>query len=152
MTVWADVALVLAFVLVGGLFAGAEMALVSLRPGQVSRLAQQGRRGRGGLEPRRGPQPVPVRGADRRDAGRLLLLGGRRRDARPAGGGAAPERGVAASLANTVALVAVTVVVAYVSLVLGELAPKRIALQRAESIATACRGPRSTRSPGSPGR
>ena len=44
--VWADVALVLAFVVLGGLFAAAEMALVSLRPGQVGRLAQQGRRGR----------------------------------------------------------------------------------------------------------
>ena len=46
--VWADVALVLAFIMLGGLFAAAEMALVSLRPGQVSRLAQQGRRGPAG--------------------------------------------------------------------------------------------------------
>src|SRR5512135_942633 len=40
---WADLALVLGFVLLGGFFAAAELALVSLRPGQVSRLATQGR-------------------------------------------------------------------------------------------------------------
>ena len=41
----ADVALVVFFVLVGGVFAAAEIALVSLREGQVRALAQHGRRG-----------------------------------------------------------------------------------------------------------
>ena len=65
----------------------------------------------------------------------------RRRHARRAGGRrAAGGSACAASLASTVALVLVTVVVAYVSLVLGELAPKRIALQRAEGVAHGGRG------------
>src|SRR5207237_629591 len=37
--------LVLAVILIGGFFAGAEMALVSLREGQVRALAKRGRRG-----------------------------------------------------------------------------------------------------------
>ena len=41
----ASFGLVLLFVLVGGVFAGTEIALVSLRPSQVDRLAHQGRRG-----------------------------------------------------------------------------------------------------------
>jgi len=40
-----DVAVVLVIILVGGFFSGAEMALVSLREGQVRQLAQQGKRG-----------------------------------------------------------------------------------------------------------
>ena len=70
MTVWADVALVLAFVLLGGLFAAAEMALVSLRPGQVTAAGPAGPPRPPGGPPRRGPQPVPVRRADRRHARR----------------------------------------------------------------------------------
>ena len=40
-----DIAVVLVIVLVGGFFAGAEMALVSLREGQVRSLMQRGKRG-----------------------------------------------------------------------------------------------------------
>ena len=42
---WIDVLLVLAFILVGGVFAATEIALVSLRSGQVERLDTQGGRG-----------------------------------------------------------------------------------------------------------
>jgi len=40
-------------------------------------------------------------------------------------------------LAETVALIVITLAISYVSLVIGELAPKRLALQRAESISLA---------------
>jgi putative hemolysin len=137
MTVWADVALVLAFVVLGGIFAAAEMALVSLRPGQVSRLAQQGRRGRKVAELVEDPNRflsavqigVTLAGFFSSAVGAVTL-------AQPVSQ-LLQNAGVATSVASTVALVAVTVVVAYVSLVLGELAPKRIALQRAESVAAA---------------
>ena len=39
---WIDVLLVLAFILVGGVFAATEIALVSLRSGQVERLDAAG--------------------------------------------------------------------------------------------------------------
>ena len=40
-----DILLVLAVVLIGGFFAAAEMALVSLREGQVRALSKRGKRG-----------------------------------------------------------------------------------------------------------
>jgi putative hemolysin len=43
--------------------------------------------------------------------------------------------GLAKGVADAVALVGLTLLISYVSLVLGELAPKRIGLQRAESLA-----------------
>ena len=42
---WAKIALVVVFVLIGGIFAATEMALVSLRESQVRTLAARGRRG-----------------------------------------------------------------------------------------------------------
>ncbi|MSV74381.1 MAG: DUF21 domain-containing protein, partial [Actinobacteria bacterium] len=44
--VWINIAVVLFFILLGGFFAAAELALVSLRESQVQRLGEQGRRGR----------------------------------------------------------------------------------------------------------
>ncbi|HVK35872.1 MAG TPA: CNNM domain-containing protein, partial [Microlunatus sp.] len=41
-----NIALILVFICVGGVFAGAEMALVSLRDSQVKQLAHRGSRGR----------------------------------------------------------------------------------------------------------
>ena len=45
MTVWLNVAVVVALILVEGLFVAAELALVSLREGQARALADQSRRG-----------------------------------------------------------------------------------------------------------
>jgi putative hemolysin len=111
------------------------MALVSLRPGQVSRLAQQGRRGRQVArlveDPNRFLSAVQIgvtlAGFFSASVGAVTL-------AEPVSAMLA-RFGVPRSLASSLALVSVTVIVAYVSLVLGELSPKRIALQRAESVA-----------------
>ena len=43
---WVNVVAVLFFILVGAFFAAAELALVSLRDSQVTKLAEDGRRGR----------------------------------------------------------------------------------------------------------
>ena len=43
--VWLNIVMVIAFVLIGGAFSGAEIALVSLRESQVGALAETGRRG-----------------------------------------------------------------------------------------------------------
>jgi putative hemolysin len=47
------------------------------------------------------------------------------------------DRGMGERVADTVSLVLITVVISYVSIVLGELAAKRLALQRAEGFALA---------------
>ncbi|MFC7590041.1 CNNM domain-containing protein [Nonomuraea antimicrobica] len=44
-TLAANIALVLLFILIGGFFAAAEMAMVSLRESQVRKLSRLGRRG-----------------------------------------------------------------------------------------------------------
>ena len=132
-----DIALVVLFVLVGGLFAAAEIALVSLRDGQVRALAARGRRGavvaKLNADPNRFLAAVQV-GVTL--AGFLsAAFGGATLSGRltPVIAG----WGVPAGVAGTVSLVVITLAISYLSLVLGELAPKRLALQRAEGIALA---------------
>jgi putative hemolysin len=141
---WADIALVVFFVLVGGFFAAAELALVSLRPGQVSRLAGRGRRGRQVAHLLEDPNRflsavqigVTLAGMFSSAVGAVAL-------ARPLTAALA-SLGLSEGLAGTVSLVIVTVLVSYVSLVFGELAPKRLALQRAEGFALFTAGPLTT--------
>ncbi|MEV0700332.1 hemolysin family protein [Saccharopolyspora sp. NPDC050389] len=132
--VW-NLALVLLFVLFGGYFAAAEIALVSLRESQVRKLAERDRRG--------------VRVAKlRADSNRFLSavqIGVTFAGffASSYGGATIAVRlepvlagwGLPIGLAASVALVLVTLFVSYLSLVLGELAPKRLALQKSEGVA-----------------
>jgi putative hemolysin len=132
-----NVLLVFLLIFIGGFFAAAEMALVSIRESQVKALAQD---------------PKRARRADRvaklhRDPNRFLAavqigvtLAG---FLSAAVGGAtladdlAPtleDWGVPERLSGTIALVGITLIISYFSLVLGELAPKRVALQRAEGL------------------
>jgi len=139
--VLAQVALVLGFIVLGGFFAAAEMALVSLRPGQVSRLEQEGRRGRTVArlvaDPNRFLSAVQIgvtlAGFFSASVGAVTL-------SVPVAE-ALERAGMGAGAARTLALVLVTMVVAYLSLVLGELAPKRIALQRSETVARLAAAP-----------
>jgi putative hemolysin len=131
----ASLALVLLLVLIGGFFAAAELALVSLRDAQVDRLAGSGRRGarvaRLRADPNRFLAAVQIG---------VTLAG----FLSAAYGGATLSVPLAGLLAGwglpdgpsaTVALVVVTALISYLSLVLGELVPKRLALQRPEGVA-----------------
>ncbi len=128
-----SLALIVVFVTIGGFFSGSELAVLTLRESQVERLP-----GRGGERVRR----------LRLDASRFLAsvqvgvtFAGFFASAY--GGATLSEPwgdtleawGLPASVAASVAFVSVTAFVSYLSLVLGELVPKRIALQRAEGIA-----------------
>ena len=133
--IWINVLVVLFFVLLGGFFAAAELALVSLRENQVQRLAESSRRGR----------RLATLTADPNRFLAAVQVGVTLAGFVSAGFGAAqiaPElaqplisAGLAEGVAQTVAFVVVTVLIAYLSLVLGELVPKRIALQRVEKVA-----------------
>ncbi|MET8985162.1 hemolysin family protein [Nonomuraea wenchangensis] len=133
-TVAANVALVLLFVLIGGFFAAAEIAMVSLRESQIRKLSDRGRRGERvaklARDPNRFLSAVQIGvtvatmlsaafGADRLGAQLTPVLQG---------------WGVPEGVAPVLGLVLVTLAISYVSLVLGELAPKRLALQRAEGL------------------
>ncbi|RKT86149.1 putative hemolysin [Saccharopolyspora antimicrobica] len=137
--VW-NLALVLLFVLFGGYFAAAEIALVSLRDSQVRRLAGHDRRG--------------ARVAKlRADSNRFLSavqIGVTFAGffASSYGGATIAVRlepvlqgwGLPIGLAASVALIVVTLFVSYLSLVLGELVPKRLALQKSEAVSLVTAG------------
>jgi putative hemolysin len=134
---WAKIALVVVFVLIGGTFAATEMALVSLRESQLRTLAARGRRG----------QRVASLASDPNRFLAALQIGVTFAGFLSAAFGAATladefapvleSWGLPHGLSTTVALVSITLAISYLSLVLGELAPKRLALQRAERIALA---------------
>jgi putative hemolysin len=131
----ANIGLVVVFVLIGSVFAAAEISLVSLRDSQVRSMSGRGRRGRIVAElnadPNRFLAAVQV-GVTL--AGFLSAAFG----GATLSGKLAPvlERvGVPHGAAHVCALVLVTVAISYVALVLGELAPKRLGLQRAEAFA-----------------
>ena len=135
--VWANIGLVLIFVLVGGVFAAAEIALVSLRESQVRSIGQRGARG----------ARVAALAADPNRFLSAVQVGVTLAGFLSAAFGAATlaedltplllDLGVSEGVAVPLALVVITLAIAYVSLVLGELAPKRLALQRAEWFALA---------------
>ncbi|MEY3710742.1 MAG: hypothetical protein RLZZ99_563 [Actinomycetota bacterium] len=136
-----DLFVVFFFIGLGALFVAAEIALISLREGQVKALSERGRRGRKVAElaghPNRFLAAVQVGvtlsgflsaafGADQ--LGDYLI---------PVLEDAGLSDGVAAGLS----LVLLTLVIAYFSLVLGELVPKRIALHKSEQIALVVAAP-----------
>lgn len=127
--VWGNVGVVAIFILIGAFFAAAEIALVSLRESQMERLSARGRRGR--ILAALASQPNRYLAA--------VQVGVTLAGFVSAGFGAAQiapalaERLVAwgwsDGLASTVSFIVVTILIAYVSLVIGELVPKRLALQ-----------------------
>ncbi|WP_425573129.1 hemolysin family protein [Nocardioides lentus] len=127
-------ALVLVFVLIGGVFAGTEIALISLRSSQVDNMFERGGRAARVARVARDPNRflsavqigVTVAGFFSAAFGASAL---------------APDFvflftgiGIPEGVAGTVSLVALTLVIAYFSLVLGELVPKRLALQKSEAL------------------
>jgi putative hemolysin len=132
-----NILLILLLVVIGAIFVAAEIALVSLRESQVSQLVHRGKRGQLVAKLTSNPNlflsvvQVGVTlsgflaaafGADQLSGDLASLL----------------ERlGLSSGVAHTVSLVLITIVISYVSIVVGELTAKRLALQRAESVAMA---------------
>jgi putative hemolysin len=127
-----EIVLVLVLVLVNAAFSGSEMALVSLRESQVQRLERQSRGGR-------------VLARLTRDPNRFLAtiqigitLAGFLASAAAAVSLSKPlvkPLGFLGSAAEPASIVIVTMGLTFVTLVIGELAPKRIAMQRTEGWA-----------------
>ncbi|SFR69060.1 putative hemolysin [Agromyces sp. CF514] len=132
-----NVALVVVFVLVGGVFAATEMALVTLRESQINAIAARGRRGAKVAALARNPNTflsavqigVTVAGFASAAYGATSIA--------PSVAPLFELWGVAPPLAMTLATVLLTLVIAYLSLVLGELVPKRLAIQRNAQFAYA---------------
>ena len=130
-----SIALVGLFILIGGVFAAAEMALVTLRESQIKSMAARSTAGAkvAGLaaNPNRFLASVQIgvtlAGFFSAAFGEATLSS----HLEPVFTG----WGLSAGLADVVSLIIITLIVSYFALVLGELSPKRIALQRAEQVA-----------------
>jgi len=132
-----DIGLVLLFIAVAGLFVAAEIALISLRDSQIRQLEGKSRRGDRVVALTKNPNRFLAAA----QVGITFLgflsaaLGSER-----LGKYVSPvfeEWGLSKTFSETLALISITIVIAYISLVFGELVPKRLALYRTEIIALA---------------
>jgi putative hemolysin len=129
-----NIALIMMFILIGGVYAAAEIALVSLRDSQVRQLAQRGTRGRTVLRLHQNPNRflsavqvgVTLAGFLSAAFGGAILANA----LRPVLQQLVP---ISDDMAEAIALVVITALIAYVSIVVGELTAKRLALQRSET-------------------
>jgi putative hemolysin len=125
-----QLALVFALVLLNAAFAGSELALVSLREGQLQRLEATSARGallaKLAREPNRFLATIQIG----------ITLAGFLASASAAVSLARPiedHLGFLGGAAEAVSVLGVTIVLSYITLVFGELAPKRLAMQKAEA-------------------
>jgi len=129
-----NLGLVVLFVLVGGVFAATEIALVSLRDSQLTQLERTSVRGAKVAAVARDPNRflsavqigVTLAGFFSAAYGGSTLAP----DVAPVFTGL----GLGEDAAEAVALVVMTLLIAYLSLVLGELVPKRLAMQRSAQV------------------
>ncbi|MGH9228475.1 MAG: hemolysin family protein [Acidimicrobiales bacterium] len=126
---WLQLGLVFVLVLLNAALSGTEMALVSLREGQLQQLEQRSSTGalvaRLARDPNRFLATIQVG----------ITLAGFLASAAAAVSLAEPLEdplGFLGGAAGAVSIVVVTLVLSYATLVIGELAPKRLAMQRAE--------------------
>ena len=139
-TLFADLALVAGLILLAALFVAAEIALISLRESQIRQIAGRGKRGARVAKLAENPNRF-LAAAQEGGTGCGFLsaaLG-----AEKLGGYIIPwleEKGFSTGLSTTLSIIGVTLVIAYFSLVFGELVPKRLALFRSEEISLASAG------------
>ena len=126
---WLQLGLVFVLVLINAAFSGTEMALVSLREGQLQQLEQRSSTGalvaRLARDPNRFLATIQIG----------ITLAGFLASAAAAVSLAEPLEEPLSFLggaASAVSIVVVTLLLSYATLVIGELAPKRVAMQRAE--------------------
>ncbi|SMG23979.1 MULTISPECIES: hemolysin family protein [unclassified Paracoccus (in: a-proteobacteria)] len=133
---WIEILVVLVLTLLNGLLAMSELAIVSARPARLKVLAERGDRGAGTAlalaeEPGRFLSSVQIG---------ITLVGvlsgafsGATLGARLAA--ALPGLGVPPSLAQPLGMGGVVVAITYLSLIVGELVPKQLALKSPERVA-----------------
>jgi putative hemolysin len=139
-TLFADLAVIAGLIVLASFFVAAEIALISLRDSQVREIATRGKRGARvaalAAHPNRLLAAVQIGvtvsgflsaalGADQLGDYVIPWL---------------ESLGISNAWSTTISLLGVTLVIAYFSLVFGELVPKRVALFRAEEIAMATAG------------
>ncbi len=130
-----SIGMIAALIVLGAIFVAAEIALVSLRESQIKQIATRGKRGAKVASVASNPNRLlatlqvgvtvtgflsAALGADRLGDHFIPWL---------------ESRGLSGDSASTASLIGLTFIIAYFSLVFGELVPKRVALYRTEQIA-----------------
>ena len=134
-SLFTSIGLIAALIVLGAIFVAAEIALVSLRESQIKQIATRGKRGAKVAAVAGNPNRLlatlqvgvtvtgflsAALGADRLGDHFIHWL---------------ESRGLSGDSASAASLIGLTMVIAYFSLVFGELVPKRVALYRTEQIA-----------------
>lgn len=135
------VGLVLLFIGIASVFVAFEIALVSLRDSQVQQLSHRGNRGQVLARLVANPTRFLAAAQVGVTVTGFLSAGLGATELSPLLEPTLHDWGMSAGVARTVAFLGVTLAVAYVSLVLGELVPKRLAIQNAEAISMAAAWP-----------
>jgi putative hemolysin len=131
-----NIGIVLVLIIIEGVFVAAEIALVSLREGQVRALAETGRRGAAVAKLTSDPNRFLAAVQIGVTSTALLSSAFGAVTLSEAAKKAFVSHGWSPGLAGVVGLAGVTLAISFVTLVVGELAPKRLGLQRAEAAAT----------------
>src|SRR5271165_1058612 len=126
-----EIIVVLVIMCIGGFFSASEMALVSLREGQVRALAKRGKRGQRAA--RLAQDPNRFFSAVQIGVTLATLVTGAYGADTLAGALKSwlVRHNMSPAWAGPLSFLAVTICITFFSLILGELAPKRIGLQRA---------------------
>jgi len=132
-----ELVVMLALVLINGLFSGAEMAIVASRRGRLRALANEGdASARAALELASNPDRfLPTVQIGVTLVGALAAAYGGERVTDRLGEWIAETFPTLARFAGSIALAAFVMAFSFVTLVLGELVPKRLALRNAEACA-----------------
>lgn len=138
MSLWLSVTVIVLLFILGGVFSAAEMALVTLRESQVRSLAHKGKRGRAVQQltsnPNRFLSAVQI-GVTL--AGFLSSAFGSDSLAIRWVAPMFQGWGMASGVASVLAMVLVTAVISFCSIVISELTAKRLAMQRPDAFALA---------------
>ena len=141
-SIWLNVAIILVLVVIAGCFVAAELAIASLRESQIVRLEHEaGRRGRILASLTRHPNRFLAAGQIGVTLAGFISAAFGEAQIAPHLVPVLEGWGIATGAAEVIVLLVVTSVIAYVSLVFGELVPKRLALQRTEAVALIAAGP-----------
>lgn len=135
MSLTINIVLIIVFLLIGSVFAAAELALVSLRSSQIDRMEMQDERGARVAKIARDPNTflsalqigVTLSGFLSASFGESSIA--------PHVVPLVQSWGVSERIAGPLTTVVLTLIISYCSIVISELVPKRIAMQRSEQIA-----------------
>ena len=137
MSLGLNILLIFVFLLLGSVFAGTELALVSLRGSQIDQMEQEDARGKRVAQIARDPNTflstvqigVTLSGFLSASFGESSIS--------PYIVPIVESWGVPTSVAAPLTTIVLTLIISYCSIVISELVPKRIAMQRTEQIARA---------------